>query len=159
MLIRWDDEGLWPQVAAMAGAAGDGHIGIGNFGHVVHVDVLGHGVHQARGGLLRLGVVGIVEPWASVGADVVGVGGVAGTAMRTERALPLFHDLVNLISGQILGQDFEIGGRGMGVIVLLSGGRVTGCGRRGLRGLGNRGGGKESRGQQCCCGGWKGQGR
>jgi hypothetical protein len=68
----------------MAGAAGDGYLGVGDFGDVVLVDVLGHGEHHAGDGLLGLGVVGVVEPRASVRANVVGVGGVAGTAMRTE---------------------------------------------------------------------------
>src|SRR5271157_4052944 len=74
--------------------------------------------------------------------------------MHAQSSLPSFHDLVDLLAGQILGQDLEVGWGGMIVLVLML--RRS---RRGLRGLGNCGDGKNGGGEQSGCGSGKGQGR
>ena len=101
-------------MAAMAGSAGDRLCRPFDLHDVVLVDALGHGVHEAGRVLLRLGVVGEVEARAAVGANVVRVCGVAGVAVDAERALPYLHDVAHLLAGQVLGQHFEVGGRGEG---------------------------------------------
>ena len=103
---------LGGKMAAMAGAAGDGLAGVGDHADVVGVDLLGHFVHEASGLLLFLGVVGEVEHGATVGADLGFVDGVAGAAAAAELALPLLHDGVDLLAGEVFGQDLEVGGRG-----------------------------------------------
>ena len=81
-MILWGrNEGLGFQMAAMASAAGDGGIRVGNLGYVILIDVLGHAEHQPGRRLLGLGVVGVFEPGPAVGTDIVGVCGMAGAAM------------------------------------------------------------------------------
>jgi hypothetical protein len=62
-----------------------------------------------------LGVVGVVQPRTPVRADVVGVRRVAGAALHAQGTLPLFHQLVHLLSGHVLGQYLQVGRRGMGM--------------------------------------------
>ena len=115
---------FWVLVAAMAGSAGDFVIGVilmplGVFAsliviHLDHADVVvvdlpGHGEHQPGGILFRLGIIREIEPWPAVGADVFGIGGVAGVAMHAELALPPFHDVAYLLAGQIFRQHLQIG--------------------------------------------------
>jgi hypothetical protein len=97
-------------MAAMAGAAGDRRAGVVDFGNIVAVDVLHHLEHLARGLLVFLRVIGEVETWLAVGADVLGVGGMTGFAAGTQLAFPFFHDFVNLLPGQVAWQDFQVGG-------------------------------------------------
>ena len=86
---------------------------------------------------LRLGVVVKLHARPAVGTNVVGVGGVAGIAVDTERAGPAFHDLVDLLSGCVLRQYLEVRGRGEGAR------HTTAAGRRTLRGLGDSGNGED----------------
>ncbi len=104
-------EGLRAEMAAMAGAAGDRIARVVHLADVLGVDLLGHLVHKPSGGFLRLGVIGEVQTWASVGANVLGIGGMAGGAASAKVRFPLVHDLMNLVAGKVLGQDLEIGGR------------------------------------------------
>jgi len=115
MIVIFDGrfEGLRFDMTAMAGTAGDRRAGAVHLADVLGVDLLGHLVHEASGGFLRLGVVGVVEARTSVGANVLGVGGMAGRAASAKVRLPLMHDLVNLVAREVLGQDLEIGGRGI----------------------------------------------
>ena len=118
-LLRAGDERFRIQMAAMAGAAGQRRGGrlhlvhIRNLLDVVRLHVLGHGVHDPGHLLFGLGVVFKLEARAAVGPGVVGVGRVAGVAVHAQRAGPAFHDLVNLLPGQILGQHLQVGGRGI----------------------------------------------
>jgi len=120
MLVRRGYEGFRPKMAAMAGAAGDRRAGVVDLADVVPVDILGHGEHQAGGCLLRLRVVGVFQARAAIGAEVVRVRRMAGAAMCAQRGLPLLHDLVNLFAAQGFGQNFEVGGRGMRVLVYFA---------------------------------------
>ena len=95
--------------------------------------------HQPRRGLFLLGVVGKVEARSSIGANVVRIGGMAGVAMRAQRGFPLVHDVVNLLAGQGLWQNFEIGRRG--IFSGCGGAACAGC-LGSARSLGNRGDGK-----------------
>ena len=124
----WSHKRFWPQVPAMAGAAGHGRAGAVHHGNVVAVDIFNHLVHEPRSRFLWPRIVGEVERRLAIGTDLLGVGGVAGAAMGTQRRLPGLHDLVDLIAGKSLGQHFEIGGGRMRALVLFM--------RRGsLRGL------------------------
>jgi hypothetical protein len=138
-------EGLGAEVAAVAGAAGDRFAGVFNLADVLAVDLLGHLVHEACGGLFWLGVVGVVEARAAIGADVLGIGGVAGGAVCAEVGFPLVHELVDLLAGHGFGQDLEIGGGGRGGMLMCrwGGGRLCGGG---LLGGFHRAGGEEN----CC---------
>jgi hypothetical protein len=110
-MIGRNHKRLGIKMPAVAGAAGD----LGRrveLAHVVLVDVLHHGEHHARSGLLRLGVVGKVEARTAVGPDVLGVGRVAGVAVPAQGAFPDFHDVAHLLPGQVLGQHFEVGRSG-----------------------------------------------
>ena len=44
---------------------------------------------------------------------LLGFGGVAGVAVHAQRACPSFHDFVNLLPGQVFGEDLQVGGRGI----------------------------------------------
>jgi len=134
----------------MAGAAGNGLAGAVDVGDVPAVDFLGHGEHEARGCLFRLGVVGIVEAGAAVGANVRGVGGMAGAALSTEIGLPFFHQLVDLLAGHILGKHFEVCGRGVRVVVMVFvfGGRGRGRCLRSLCGGGGSEHGRQEQGRE-----------
>ena len=81
LALGWRFEGLWPEVSAMASAAGDGRAGVVDLGDVLRVDHLHHAHHLARGGLLGLRVVGKVQPRLPVRRQVLGVGGVTGAAL------------------------------------------------------------------------------
>jgi hypothetical protein len=126
------------EMSAMARSARYPHAGVLNLLHVIPVDVVYHPVHQPRRSLLRLGVVGKIQPWFSVGPDVLGIGSVTGTALGAQRGLPLVHQLVNLLSRHGLRKDFQIGRRGFLVMMMLFGRRLLGCG-----GLGKSGNGKQ----------------
>jgi hypothetical protein len=155
VLFGRGDERLGTEMAAMAGAAGDGHVRVGDLGDVILVDIFGHLEHQARGGLFFLGVVSEVEAWTAVGAEIFRVSGMAGAAMHAEFTLPAFHDVVDLLAGEVFGQHLQVGGRG--VVVLLR--RRAACRWRGLRGLSDGGGREESRGEQGYSRSGKRQGR
>lgn len=102
-------------MAAVAGSAGKRRvlhrhlIEFFRLGNVVLFHVLGHGVHDSSDLLFRFGVVIELESWTPVRPDVIWIGGMAGVAMRAERAGPSFHDVVDLVPGQILRQNLEIG--------------------------------------------------
>ena len=105
------------EMAAMAGAAGYGHARVVDLADVVRIDVLNHLEHQAGGILLRLGVIGEVQAWLSVGSDVLGIGGVAGAALGAERGFPLMHEVVNFFAGHRLGENLEVCRGGLFVVV------------------------------------------
>jgi len=96
----------------MAGATGDRHAGALNLGNVVGIDLVGHGVHEARDRLHRLGIISKVETRTSVRANGIKVFGVAGIATDTKRMCPLLHDVVDLFPCQILGQHLHVSGLG-----------------------------------------------
>jgi hypothetical protein len=112
------DEGFGAQVAAVAGAAGDWGAGAVDLGDVVGVDLVNHFEHEAGGLLFFLGVVGVVEDQLAVGRLFGPVDGVAGLAGGAELTFPLLHDFVDLFAGEVAGQDFEVGGGG--VFVMMS---------------------------------------
>lgn len=71
-------------------------------GDVVGIDLVGHGVHDARDRLHWLGIIRKSETWTPVLANGVKIFSVAGIATNTERMYPLFHDVVNLLTGEVL---------------------------------------------------------
>ena len=66
----------------------------------------------------------------------------AGFATGAEFAFPFLHDFVDLLAGEVPGQDLEIGGVGMDVLFGLGsglgGGLACGSGRGTLRGQDKR---------------------
>ena len=112
IVIRRSYKWLRPQVSAMARPAGHRHVRVRHLGDVLHVDVFQHLVHHTRGALLFLGVVGVVELRFAVGRFLGGIRPMAGTAAHAQASGPLVHDLADLLAGQILGQDLQVGGRG-----------------------------------------------
>ena len=103
-------------MAAMAGAACHRRrrvrhlVQIGRFRNGILFQVLGHGVHDPGDLFFRLGVVVKLKSRTAVWPKIVGIGSVAGVAVRAECASPSFHDVVNLVSGQVLGKHLEIFG-------------------------------------------------
>jgi len=149
MLIRRKNKHLRIHMATMAGAAGHLVFDVWNLRDVILVDVLRHGIHQPRGRLLSLRVVGKVQPRSAIGPNIIGVCRVAGAALHPQRALPGFHQLVNLLPGQRLRQHLQVGGSGEGALAMLR--RARGSGRLRLRSwrcLGKRCNGEGGHGQQ-----------
>jgi len=89
----------------MAGAAGDGVLGLGisQLREVVGVEIVGHFDHQA----------GLVFDRVRVGGEVVAFGlwvaSVAVLALNAECAFVLMHDVDDLISGEGFGKSLEVG--------------------------------------------------
>ena len=134
--LRWN-VGFWMHVAAVAGSAVQWSGGllhlvhVRNFLDVVLLYVLGHGVHDAGHVLLGLRVVIEFQPRAAIWTEIVGIGSVAVIAMRAKSTGPSFHDVVNLVAGQVLGKYLQVLRRGKVA------GWAAGSGRRALRCLGN----------------------
>lgn len=97
------------KMTAMARPATHRHARILHLAHVVRVDVLDHFVHQPCRVLLRLRVIGEIQPRFPVGANVFGIGGMAGAALSAQRGFPLVHEVVNLLAGHGLREDLEVG--------------------------------------------------
>ena len=89
--------------------------------NVVLVDVRGHFDHQPRGFLLRFGIVREIQRRAAVRHFAIRIDGVAGTAFCAEFSRPLVHQLMNLFARHRLWQHFEIGGRGLFVVMRIPG--------------------------------------
>jgi len=89
-------------MAAMACAAGDLGAGGADLDHTL-VDCACQLVHCPGGCFFRFGVIRAKQPRFAVGIEVLGVFGVAGVALHTERAIPLRHDFAELLTGRILG--------------------------------------------------------
>jgi hypothetical protein len=89
----------------MAGAAGDGvlGLGIGQLREVVGVEIVGHFDHES----------GLVFDRVRVGGEVVALGlrvaSVAVLTLNAERAFVLVHDVDDLISGEGFGKNLEVG--------------------------------------------------
>jgi len=96
----------------MAGTTGDRHAGAFDLDDVVGIDLVGHGVHEARHRFHRLGIIRKLETRTPVSANGVKIFGVAGIATNTKRMCPLLHNVVDLFPGQILGQHLQVSGRG-----------------------------------------------
>lgn len=135
-LLRSEDWRI--KMPAMARSARYWNARVLQLANVVRVDVSHHFVHEPRRGLLRLRVVGIIQPRLSVRPDVLGIGGVAGAAFGAESSRPAVHHFVHLLSRHRLRKHFEVGRRGFVVMMMLLGRRLLRCG-----GLGNSGDGKQ----------------
>jgi len=96
----------------MACTAGDRQARAVDLGDVVGIDLVGHGVHDARVFLHRLGIIRKLETRTPVRANAIKIFSVAGIATNTERICPLFHDVVHLLAGEVLGEHLQVGGRG-----------------------------------------------
>ena len=126
MLLGLRDKHFRAFHAAMTGAAGDGIGGppVAQLCEVFGIEVVGHLNHHA----------GLVLDRVGIGGEVVALGlRVSGVTERTvgaEVALILMHDLDDFVSGNVFGEDLDIGWIGT-----RSSGRSRGlrCGSRGGR--------------------------
>lgn len=145
-------------MTAMAGAAVQWScrlcrlVHVRNLLDVVLLQVLGHGVHDAGHVLLRFRVVVKLQARTAIGTEVIWIRGMAVIAMRAEGACPSFHDVVNLVTGQVLWKYFQVFGRGEVA------GRSTGSRWRALRCLSNCGDREYCAGKQGDRDGGRGQG-
>ncbi len=126
------------EMPAMARPAAHRHTRVLDHTHVVLIDVFDHPVHQSCGVLLRLRVVGKIQPRLSVRTDVVGIGGMARAALSTKCGFPLVHQIVDLLSRHGLRKDLQVGWRRFLVMMMFLGRRLLRCG-----GLGESGNGKQ----------------
>jgi len=109
---RLDGKRLRTDVAAMAGATGDRHAGARDPDDVVGIDLFSHGVHEARNFLQCLGILCQCGARWTVCCDDAGVFRVAGAASNSQLTVPLFHDVVDLLPGQVFGKHLEVCGAG-----------------------------------------------
>ena len=87
---------------AMASAARHGFTGVIHLPDVVRVDVLGHFEHQTGRSLFLFRVIREVQSRPAIRADVIRISRMTSVAMRSQSSFPAFHDVVNLLSSQIL---------------------------------------------------------
>jgi len=90
----------------MAGSAGYGVRGlaVGERGHVLRVDVLRHGDHNAGVGFDGICVGGVVE---ALGLRILGV---AEAALNAEGRSESHHGFNEVLSADVLGEHLEVGG-------------------------------------------------
>lgn len=103
VMVGRRNEGFWVEVAAMAGTATDRLTSVLQLTDVLRIDLLHHGDHQARRGLVRLGVEGEIEPGTAVGAGACGVGSVTCATFGAQSRSPLVHDFMDLLASEIFG--------------------------------------------------------
>jgi hypothetical protein len=158
MIVVWGrHEGLRLRVAAVTGAATDllaGGRGL-ELGEKRLIDLLAHAHHYA-GAVFHGVVVGGEVEVADCGGRR-GVLGVAVVALYAELVFELVHDGDDLVTGEVLGEDLEIGGLGAGTVGagLLGRGGVGGRGGRGLGWGIDREGKRDEGGGRCEKGGSK----
>ncbi len=136
IVVGWRDEDGGLGGAAVAGAAGDlvGGRRVLQLGDEVLVDVHAHAEHEAGAVFDGIGVGGEVE--MAGGGGWMGVPGVAVVTLDAKVAAEFAHDVDDLVAGEVLGEDLEVDGLGVGTV-----GAVLGRGGVGGGGLGRGGGG------------------